>query len=102
MRLVIELMIDERKTETDTRDSRLRFYFRSGASEGSDGPSENAPPADVAAQASDRISVSLHKGSRRIVIPSEHLLNVQFNRTDGYVKIEGDGWVAVSHPMKIK
>jgi len=89
--------IEETKVETDTRDSRLRFYIRSPLSNPSTSTA-NLTSANIAAQSPDRLSVSLHKGSRRIVIPADHLSSVQFNRTEGYFKIEGDGWAAVLSP----
>jgi hypothetical protein len=89
------LITEETKTEVDTRDSRLRFYFRSPSSHPSPA-SGNANTANIiAAQSPDRLSVSLYKGSRRIVIPAEHIVAVHFNRAEGYVKVEGDGWAAV-------
>lgn len=81
--------------DANIRDSRLRFYFRSSGT-------PYAVPTqfsgdNLAAQFPDRLSVSLHKGTKRIVIPAEHLTAVHFNRVDGYVKIEGrDGWAAVN------
>lgn len=88
------LILEETKTDTDTRDSRLRFYFRSPSSNPSISTA-NPTPTNIAAQSPDRLSVSLHKGSRRIVIPADHISAVHFNRTEGYVKVEGDGWAAV-------
>ena len=75
-------------------DSRLRFDFRSA--KGSSHPSprpQQENPQDT--QDADRISVSLFRGTRRIVIPATRLYTIYFNRTEGYFRIEGDGWAAV-------
>jgi hypothetical protein len=50
---------------------------------------------NLAAQFPDRLSVSLLKGTRRIVLPANHLTAVHIYRREGYVKVEGDGWAAV-------
>lgn len=81
-------MKEEIQLDANTRDSRLRFYFRSGMTSPS-------PQDDIAAQFPDRLSVSLQKGTRRIVIPAAHLSAVYFNRGEGYVKVEGDGRATV-------
>jgi hypothetical protein len=77
----------------DIRDSRLRFYFRSGNSHPS--PRQSLTAANIAAQCPDRLSVSLHKGTRRIIVPATNLSSVTINRAERYVKVEGDGWAAV-------
>jgi hypothetical protein len=87
------LIIEEIRLDSDIRDSRLRFYFRS--SSGSSHPSPRQQSNTSTSQYPDRLSVSLHKGTRRIVIPATHLSAIHFNRNDGYVKVEGDGWAAV-------
>lgn len=86
-------MVDESRLDTDVRDSRLRFYFRSPSSNPSSRPA--LTPMNIAAQCPDRLSVSLHKGTHRIVVPATHLTVVYFDRAAGYLKVEGDGWAAV-------
>jgi hypothetical protein len=90
------MLADERRGDGDIRDSRLRFYFRSANSHPS--PRQSLTAANIAAQCPDRLSVSIHKGTRRIVVPATHLSAVTFNRVGGYVKVEGDGWAAVLSP----
>ena len=87
------ISVEELRLDSNIRDSRLRFYFRSGGTPYQVSP--QIPPDSIAAQFPDRLSVSLHKGTRRIVLPAAHLSAVHFNRAEGYVKIEGDGWAAV-------
>jgi hypothetical protein len=87
------LIAEETRLDTDIRDSRLRFYFRSATSNSSPRPSLTTNNAAV--QDPDRLSVSLHKGTRRIVIPASRLHAVYFNGGEGYVKVEGDGYATV-------
>jgi hypothetical protein len=87
------LISEETRLETDIRDSRLRFYFRSPTSNSS--PRQSLTATSAAVQEPDRLSVSLHKGTRRIVIPASRLTAVYFNRGGGYVKVEGDGYATV-------
>ena len=100
-------MLEEIRSGSDTRDSKLRFYFRSNVSSHSSPRSQQQQPqpqqplsssSDIATQAPDRLSISLFKGTRRIVIPAEHLKSVILNRNEGYVKVEGDGWATVPFP----
>ena len=92
-------VIEETRLDTDIRDSRLRFYFRSGPSSHPSPHQQSSTPVDIATQFPDRLSVSLQKGTRRIVLPAAHLSLVQFNRAEGYVKVEGDGWATVLPPL---
>lgn len=87
------LISEETRLETDIRDSRLRFYFRSPTSNSS--PRQSLSATNAAVQEPDRLSVSLHKGTQRIVIPASRLTAVYFNRGGGYVKVEGDGYATV-------
>src|SRR5438046_8933018 len=87
---------EESQWDPTTRDSRLRFYFRSGIPSSLPSPRQQTNPQDnITAQHPDRLSVSLFGGARRIVIPATHLTSVTFDRTQRYVKIEGDGWATV-------
>ena len=94
------ISVDELRFDASIRDSRLRFYFRSAGAPYAV-PTQH-PGDNIAAQFPDRLSVSLHKGTRRIVLPAEHLTAVHFNRVDGHVRIEGDGWAAVSLVVTFK
>jgi len=89
-------LIEETRSEPDTRDSKLRFYFRRPPTP-LQKTSNHLPPIepDIATQYPDRLSVSLHKGTHRILLPAAHLSSIYFNRPEGYVKVEGDGWAAV-------
>ena len=89
----MRFIVDESRLDTDVRDSILRFYFSGPSSHPSPRPA--LTPMDIVAQCRDRLSVSLYKGTRRIVIPATHLLTVYFDRAAGYLKVEGDGWAAV-------
>lgn len=94
----MEILVDfeeEIQVDPNTRDSRLRFYFRSGATPPSPRQQTTPPQDNIAAQFPDRLSVSLRHGTRRIVIPAAYLSAVNFNRAEGYVKIEGDGRATV-------
>ena len=89
-------VLEEDHGDVNARNSRLRFYFRSGMAPSS--PQQpNSPPTqdNVMAQFPDRLSVSLLKGTRRIVIPATRIAAVYFNRSEGYIKIEGDGFASV-------
>src|SRR5271169_4701339 len=89
------LSTDLERADSNTRDSRLRFYFRSGTPSTLPSPRQQTQD-NIAAQYPDRLSVSLLGGTRRIVIPATRLTSVNFNRGEGYVKIEGDGFATVS------
>jgi hypothetical protein len=99
-------LTDEVPLDPNVRDSRLRFYFRSGGSILGGGGSAHASPRphgtssqdDVAVQYPDRLSVSLKQGTRRIIIPAPRLSAVYFDRGESYVKIEGDGYATVPPP----
>jgi hypothetical protein len=97
--------VEEGPLDSNVRDSRLRFYFRSGGSSLGGGsahasprPHATSPQDDVAAQYPDRLSVSLKQGTRRIIIPAPRLSAVYFDRGTSYVKIEGDGYATVPRP----
>jgi hypothetical protein len=77
------------------RDSKLRFYFRTGANLQPPPQQQLGSQDDLAAQFPDRLSVSLFKGTRRIVLAANHLSAVGINRREGYIKVEGDGRAAV-------
>lgn len=79
---------EEKREETDQRDARIRFYFRNATDK--DPESEDAATAALAAP--DRISLSIKKGTKRIIIPAEHLFSVEFSRSEGRIAIDTDGW----------
>jgi hypothetical protein len=87
---------EEIQWDPNIRDSRLRFYFRSGTLSTPSLGQQTSPQDNIAVQYPDRLSVSLFRGTRRIVIPAIRLTAINFNRSDGYVKIEGDGFATVS------
>lgn len=81
----------EEKEGLQARDSKVRFCFRN--------PSDRDPPStssatEAALMTPDRISISLCKGSRRIVVPAYHISAVDFRRSSGEITISTDGWAA--------
>lgn len=82
---------DESKEEGDPRDSRIRFCFRNASDRD---PDPTLSAIESALVTPDRLSISVARGTERIVIPAHHIKKIDFARTDGMITIETDGWAA--------
>lgn len=81
----------ELREETDIRDSRIRFCFRNATDRD---PAPTLSATEAALVTPDRISISVKKGTQRIVVPAHHIKRVEFSRKTGDLAIETDGWAA--------
>lgn len=85
---------DESKVGNVSRDSKIRFCFRNSSDRD---PSSTLSATEAALLAPDRLSISVFRGTRRIVIPAHHIKSVEFTRTSGKFVIKTDGWAAFEH-----
>ncbi|QSL66224.1 hypothetical protein MERGE_000599 [Pneumocystis wakefieldiae] len=84
-----DFVSEETREEKDQKDARIRFYFRNSA----DTPSElNLSATEAALVAPDRVSLSIKKGTKRIIIPADHIFSIEFSRNEGRILIDTDGW----------
>lgn len=82
---------EESKEEHDARDSKIRFCFRN--------QNDREVPSTLSASEAalvmpDRVSISVLKGTQRIIIPAHHIKSVDFRRNSGEITVFTDGWAA--------
>ncbi|KTW25780.1 hypothetical protein T552_03393 [Pneumocystis carinii B80] len=80
---------EETREEKDQKDARIRFYFRNSTDIQSE---SNLSATEAALVAPDRVSLSIKKGTKRIIIPAEHIFSIEFSRNEGRIVIHTDGW----------
>lgn len=76
--------------EHEGRD-RIRFCFRNSSDQVSD---STLSASEAALVTPDRLSISVANGTRRIVIPANHISEIKFYRRIGEIVIHTDGWAA--------
>ena len=77
--------------EAALRDSRVRISFRSA---GDRDPPSHLSAMEAATHAPDRLTISIYRNTKRIVIPAEHINSVLINRGEGQIRVDTDGWGA--------
>lgn len=80
---------EEKGQEMDQKDARIRFYFRNSEDKYLN---TNLSSEEVALNAPDRISLLIENGTKRIIIPAEHIFSIDFSRNEGRIRIQTDGW----------